>query len=91
MVAESWPTDYYSVLADSKLSPANRRTALVLITFIGRNGLKCEPPFKMLKIEGQASSSDSVTEIWTAQMCGISKWGVGMANGGSIPTVVPLK
>jgi len=91
MVAESWPTDIYAVLADSGLSRADRKTALVQMTLIGRYGLKCEPPFKMLKVESQASSKDSSNEIWTAQMCGTSKWSVAMSNGWAMPTVSHLK
>jgi hypothetical protein len=91
MVAESWPTDNYPVLADSRLSSADRKTAFVQMTLTGRYVLKCEPPFKMVKIENEASSNDRLIEIWTAQMCGTLKWIVSKADGERIPTVSRLK
>ena len=81
MVADSWPMDNYAVLAHSSLSAANRKSAFVQITFFERYVQKCEPPFKMLEIESQAHSNESLNEIWTAQMCGTSKWNVAMTNG----------
>jgi hypothetical protein len=81
IVAESWPTNNYPVLAHSGLSYADRNSALVQITFFGRFFQKCEPPFKMLEIESQASSNGDLNEIWSAQMCGGLKWNVAMTDG----------
>jgi hypothetical protein len=80
IVAESWPTDGYAILSNSKLSYSNRKLALMYITIFG-HALNCKPPFKMLEIESQASSGESPSEIWTAQMCGTLKWNVAMTDG----------
>lgn len=80
MVAESWPTDNYPILANSKLSYSDRNVALMYITIFA-HAQGCKPPFKMLEIKSQASSSESLSEIWTAQMCGTSKWNVAMTDG----------
>ncbi len=81
MVAESWPTDNFPVLADSRLPSADRRTALVQMTIFGRYVYKCEPPFKVLKVEIQSYSNEGSNEIWTTQMCGTSTWNVALTNG----------
>ena len=80
MMAESWLTDNYPILARSRLSAENRKNAFMQMTFFGRYIQKCEPPFKMLEIESQPPSGDSLNEIWTAQMCGTMKWNVAVTD-----------